>query len=127
RPGELLATQVAGRPLRPLRRVGYRLARALVGPPLATTSLIEERLSRLVALAVLSSDALSSVAYGTEAMLGVLLLAGSAATGDALWIGAAIVALMIAVGLSYRQTIRAYPQGGGSYIVASDNLGRPAG
>jgi len=127
RPGELLATQFAGRPHHPIRRLGHRLARALIGPPLATTSLVEERLSRPVALAVLSSDALSSVAYGTEAMLGVLILAGSASTGDAVWISVAIVALMIAVGLSYRQTIRAYPKGGGSYIVASDNLGRYPG
>jgi amino acid transporter len=76
---------------------------------------------------VLSSDALSSVAYATEAMLGVLILAGSTALDRALPIGLAIIALMLLVGLSYRQTIRAYPKGGGSYIVASDNLGRLPG
>ena len=63
------------------------------------------------ALAVLSSDALSSVAYGTEAMLSVLVLAGTAAVAYSLPIAAVIVLLMIAVGLSYRQTIRAYRAG----------------
>ncbi|MGH2854211.1 MAG: APC family permease [Solirubrobacteraceae bacterium] len=78
---------------------------------------------KLVALPVLSSDALSSVAYGPEAMLIVLALGGAAAFGHTLAISAAIAVLMVVVGLSYRQTIRAYPRGGGSYIVASDNLG----
>ncbi len=82
---------------------------------------------KLVALPVLSADALSSVAYGPEAMLAVLVLAGSNALSVSLPIGAAIVFLMFAVGVSYRQTIRAYPHGGGSYIVASDNLGRTSG
>ena len=77
----------------------------------------------LVGLAVLSSDALSSVAYGPEAMLAVLALAGSGALGLSLPIALAIVVLMIAVGVSYRQIIRAYPQGGGSYVVANENLG----
>ena len=78
---------------------------------------------KLVALAVLSSDALSSVAYGPEAMLAVLALAGSSALGLSLGISVAIVVLMLAVGLSYRQLIMAYPHGGGSYIVADRNLG----
>jgi amino acid transporter len=74
-------------------------------------------------LAVLSSDALSSVAYATEEILHVLLLAGVGALALSLPIGAAIVALLLIVGISYRQTIKAYPAGGGSYIVAKDNLG----
>ena len=78
---------------------------------------------KLVALPVLSSDALSSVAYGPEAMLVVLALGGATAFGFSVPISIAIVVLMVVVGLSYRQTIRAYPRGGGSYIVASDNLG----
>ena len=82
---------------------------------------------KLVALPVLSADALSSVAYGPEAMLTVLVLAGSAGLGWSLPISGAIVFLMLAVGTSYRQTIRAYPQGGGSYIVATANLGRVPG
>ncbi|MFE3071406.1 APC family permease [Streptomyces sp. NPDC059247] len=82
---------------------------------------------KLLALPVLSADALSSVAYGPEAMLGVLVLAGTAGLAYAFPVAGAIVFLMFAVGLSYRQTIRAYPHGGGSYIVASDNLGRMPG
>lgn len=80
---------------------------------------------KLVGLAILSSDALSSVAYGPEAMLAVLALAGSGALGLSLPIALAIVVLMVAVGVSYRQLIRAYPHGGGSYIVARENLGEP--
>ena len=80
-----------------------------------------------MALPVLGSNLLSSVAYGPEAMLSVLVLAGAAALRLSLPIAAALVVLMIALGLSYRQTIRAYPGGGGSYIVASDNLGRRPG
>ncbi|MCW3019533.1 MAG: family permease, partial [Solirubrobacterales bacterium] len=82
---------------------------------------------KLVALPVLSADALSSVAYGPEAMLAVLVLAGGGGLRYSLPIAGAIALLMLAVGASYRQTIRAYPHGGGSYIVATDNLGRMAG
>jgi amino acid transporter len=123
RQGELEATAMAGQPASGRGRALYRARRILLGPPLTTTSLVEERLRKPIALAVLSSDALSSVAYGTEAMLGVLILAGSGSLNHSLWIGGVIVILMLAVSLSYRQTIRAYPRGGGSYIVASDNLG----
>ena len=79
---------------------------------------------KLVALPVLSADALSSVAYGPQAMLAVLVLAGLPGSSYSLPVGAAIAFLMLAVGISYRQTIRAYPQGGGSFIVASEELGR---
>ncbi|MFJ2442891.1 APC family permease [Streptomyces sp. NPDC087658] len=82
---------------------------------------------KLVALPVLSADALSSVAYGPEAMLAVLVLGGAAGLAYSVPVALAIVLLMLAVGLSYRQTIRAYPHGGGSYIVATDNLGRLPG
>ncbi|MET4925436.1 APC family permease [Streptomyces sp. PSRA5] len=82
---------------------------------------------KLVALPVLSADALSSVAYGPEAMLAVLVLAGTAGLRYSIPVAATIVFLMLAIGVSYRQTIRAYPRGGGSYIVASDNLGRVPG
>ncbi|HEX3604836.1 MAG TPA: APC family permease [Candidatus Dormibacteraeota bacterium] len=126
-PGTVVATERAIRPPSPLGRIAYLVRRVVVGPPLATTALVQERLSRVVALAVLSSDALSSVAYGTEAMLSVLVLAGAAALPASLPIAAVIVVLMLTVGASYRQTIRAYPRGGGSYIVASDNLGRWVG
>ncbi|MFD7641833.1 APC family permease [Kitasatospora sp. NPDC059795] len=82
---------------------------------------------KLVALPVLSADALSSVAYGPEAMLAVLVLAGGAGLRFSVPIAVTIVFLMLAVGVSYRQTIRAYPHGGGSYIVATANLGRVPG
>ena len=95
----------------------------LFGPPLRRSEAEGERLPSLVALPILSSDALSSVAYATEAALGVLILAGSRALELSLPITLAIIALIGIVVLSYRQTIEAYPQGGGSYIVARENLG----
>jgi amino acid transporter len=106
-----------------LGRAGYLLRRVLIGPPLRSSAIAEQRMSRLLALPVLSPDALSSVAYGPEAMMAVLVLAGSAELKLSLPIGAVLVVLMLAVGLGYRQVIRAYPHGGGSYIVAKDSLG----
>ena len=103
------------------------LRRVLLGPPLRSSAIARERMRRLVALPVLSADALSSVAYGPEAMLAVLVLAAGGGLRYSLPIAGAIAFLMLAVGASYRQTIRAYPHGGGSYIVATDNLGRMAG
>ncbi len=108
-------------------RLGFVVRRALVGPVLRSAAVAEERMRKLVALPVLASDALSSVAYGPEAMLAVLVLAGSAELKLSLPIAGAIIVLMIAVGLGYRQVIRAYPHGGGSYIVARENLGSLAG
>jgi amino acid transporter len=95
----------------------------VLGPPLHSSAVLYERMRKLVALPVLSSDLLSSVAYGPEAMLTVLALAGGAALGLSLPLAALLVVLMVAVGVSYRQTIPAYPHGAGSYLVASDNLG----
>ena len=106
-----------------LGRASYLGRRVLIGPPLRSTAIAEERMSTLLALPVLSPDALSSVAYGPEAMMSVLVLAGSAELKLSLPIGAVLVVLMLAVGLGYRQVIRAYPHGGGSYIVAKDSLG----
>ena len=100
-----------------------RLKRLVIGEPLATAAAGHERLTKLKALAVLSSDALSSVAYATEEIMRVLLLAGTAALTASLPIGGVLVVLLFVVGFSYRQTIKAYPNGGGSYIVAKDNLG----
>src|ERR671938_304401 len=71
----------------------------------------------------MASDALSSVAYAPEQIMGVLLLAASLAPPASMGIGAVLVVLLFVVGFSYRQTIKAYPTGGGSYIVAKDNLG----
>jgi amino acid transporter len=121
------STSEADVPYSPLGRLGPRLRRALLGPPLRSTAIVRERMRKLVALPVLSADALSSVAYGPEAMLAILVLAGSGGLSYSLPIAAVIAFLMLAVGVSYRQTIRAYPHGGGSYIVASDNLGRVPG
>ena len=104
-------------------RVAYRLRRAVIGPPLRSTAVAGERMSKALALPVLSPDALSSVAYGPEAMMSILVLAGAAELRLSLILGALIVLLMLAVGLGYRQVIKAYPHGGGSYIVASDTLG----
>jgi len=102
------------------------LVHRLFGPPIPRYAVATERLGNAQALAVLSSDALSSVAYATQEILAMLVLAGSAALGFSLPITLAIVLLIAVVVLSYRQTIRAYPQGGGSYTVAKENLGRPA-
>jgi amino acid transporter len=100
-----------------------QVRRALLGRRLATAEQIYERLTKVKALAVLSSDAISSVAYATEASLGILIAAGVAALHINPFLGATIVLVMLIVGTSYRQTIYAYPNGGGSYIVARDNLG----
>jgi amino acid transporter len=99
------------------------LKRIFVGQPLATEQLAHERLSKRIALAVFSSDALSSVAYATEAILIALLAAQQAALGYATPIAIGITLLLITVAFSYRQTIIAYPQGGGTYIVSRENLG----
>jgi amino acid transporter len=82
-----------------------------------------ERLGRAAALAVFASDPLSSVAYATEEILLVLILAGTAALSYSLPVALGIAALLAVVVISYRQTVGAYPQGGGAYLVAKDNLG----
>ena len=104
--------------------LGYRVKRALLGRPLPTSRLVHERLRKLVALAVFSSDAISSTAYGTEQIMLVLVAAGAAATSLALPIALGIGALLTILILSYRQTITAYPSAGGAYIVTKDNLGQ---
>lgn len=105
-----------------------RFKHLLFGRPLPSERLEHERLSKKTALAVLSSDAISSVAYATDQILFVLGGAiGLAAIRYVLPISAVIVGLLVLVGLSYRQTIFAYPGGGGSYTVAKDNLGVGAG
>ena len=103
------------------------LKRWLVGNPLKTSQAAHQRLSKLVALAVFSSDALSSVAYATEEILLVLILAGTVALSLAIPISVAIVLLLIILTVSYRQIIYAYPEGGGAYIVAKSNIGTWAG
>ena len=99
------------------------LKRALVGPPMPLAQARHERLTKSIALAVFSSDAMSSVAYATEEVLLILVLAGAVAVGYSIPIAVAITALLVIVVISYQQTIHAYPNGGGAYIVAKDNLG----
>jgi amino acid transporter len=101
----------------------HTLKRLFVGTPLPTAQSRHERLDKATALATFASDALSSVAYATEEILLVLVLAGAVALSYSLPIGVAIAALVAIVVSSYRQTILAYPQGGGAYIVSKDNLG----
>ena len=97
--------------------------RRLLGAPMPLAQLRHERLSKTLALAVFASDPLSSVAYATEEILLVLILAGSAALSYSLPVALGIAALLAVVVTSYRQTVAAYPQGGGAYLVAKDNLG----
>jgi amino acid transporter len=101
--------------------------RVLVGAPIHSELEINERLTKKKALAVFSSDALSSVAYAPQETLVVLLAAGTAAIFWSLPISIAVVLLLAVVVFSYRQTIYAYPSGGGSYIVAHENLGEIPG
>jgi amino acid transporter len=122
-PGLLQATAHTASGAGAMSLLRGRLRNAVIGAPLSRSQFVQERLTKVKALAVLSSDALSSVAYATEQILIVLALAGAAALGASLAIMGAIVALLSFVVLSYRQTIKAYPKGGGSYIVAKDNLG----
>src|SRR6476660_5478701 len=100
-----------------------RLKQILFGRPLASDRLEHERLSKVTGLAVLSSDNISSVAYATEQILLVLAVLGTAALSYVVPISAVIVGLLALVAISYRQTVFAYPEGGGSYTVAKDNLG----
>ena len=97
--------------------------RLLVGAPMPLAQARHERLGKAAALAVFASDPLSSVAYATEEILLVLILAGSAALSYSLPVALGIAALLAVVVVSYRQTVAAYPQGGGAYLVAKDNLG----
>jgi len=97
--------------------------RLLVGEPIPSHLAHHERFSRFTGLAVLSSDALSSVAYATEEILRVLVLVSIGVLSFATPIAFVIAAILAIVVFSYRQTIHAYPSGGGAYIVAKDNLG----
>src|SRR6202011_1366403 len=121
--GVLEATEAAYTPQGRLGKAVSFLKRLLIGVPIATSRAELERLTKFKALAVLSSDAISSVAYATEAILINLVAGGSQHLGLTLPISLVIIGLLIIVAISYRQTIPAYPNGGGSYIVAKENLG----
>jgi amino acid transporter len=122
-PGVMVARPSAIEPRTRLGQATFAARHALFGHPLATAQEIEQRLPKWKALAVFSSDVLSSVAYATEASMFTLLAVGTIAFSALMPIALLIVGVLILVTFSYRQTIRAYPSGGGSYIVARANLG----
>src|SRR6476660_8710687 len=123
-PGQLVAKQAASRPTTTAGRIVARIKAATLGRPLSNEEEIGERLSNVKALAIFSSDAISSSAYATEEILRVLILGGAAAIAWGLEISIAISVLLIAVAISYRQICIAYPTGGGSYTVSKKNIGR---
>lgn len=102
------------------------LKRLLVGPPRRTARLGETLLPKWLALPVFCSDPISSVAYATEQIVLVLAAGGLAALQLTPWVGLAVVVLLVVVVASYRQTVYAYPNGGGAYVVSKDNLGETA-
>ena len=106
-----------------LARLRSTSRRVLFGRPLASEQDIEERLSKTKALAIFSSDAISSSAYATEEVLRVLIVAGAAAFLLSMEVAIAIAILLAVVSTSYRQIGYAYPNGGGAYAVAKENLG----
>lgn len=107
--------------------MAFKIKRILVGDPLSTEQLHHERIPKWKALAVLSSDALSSVAYATEEVLIPLSIFATSAVAWSMPIAVCIAFLLFVVTMSYRQTIDAYPGGGGAYTVARENLGVNAG
>lgn len=125
-PQTLVAKPKAHAPRGAGGRVVARVRQLLIGRPLATEQEIDERLSKRKALAIFSSDAISSSAYATEEVMRALLLGGAALLFFSLEISIAIAALLAIVAFSYRQVCLAYPSGGGSYSVSKANLGRMA-
>jgi amino acid transporter len=123
-PGRLTAKEEASRPTTATGRAWSTIKRVLIGRPLSIEADLEERLSKKKALAIFSSDAISSSAYATEEVLRALLLAGAGALAFGLEVSAAIAILLIVVAISYRQVCIAYPTGGGSYSVSKQNFGR---
>jgi amino acid transporter len=121
-PGQLVAREAASVPRTARGRAIARLRHSIFGPPLSNDAEIEERLPKKKALAIFSSDAISSSAYATEEILRVLVLAGVGAMFFAIHVAIAIAILLAVVSISYRQVCRAYPNGGGAYIVARTNL-----
>jgi len=126
-PGQLIAKPAASVPLTPGARLFARVRAVIFGRPLSTEEEIGERLSKRKALAIFSSDAISSSAYATEEILRVLVLAGASALFLSIQVSIAIALLLAVVSVSYRQVCRAYPNGGGAYVVARTNLAPIAG
>ncbi len=125
--GHLVPRKGTGAPTTRLGRTLQLVSRVLFGRPLATREEPHERLNVFKGLPVFASDNISSSAYATEEIMRVLVLAGAGALALTMPITIVIVVVLAIVVISYQQTIRAYPNGGGSYIVASDNLGPLAG
>lgn len=123
RPGEYAATREVLEADTRIGRFWDNLRGFFIGKPLASSELSHERLSKTKALAIFSSDNLSSSAYATEEMLLVLILAGTAALNLALPVAIAIACLAAIVATSYVQLVKAYPGGGGAYAVTKENLG----
>jgi amino acid transporter len=121
-PGQLVAKPAASVALTPAGRFFARVRGVLFGRPLSSEEEIGERLSKVKALAIFSSDAISSSAYATEEILRVLLVAGASALLLSVEVSIAIAILLAVVSVSYRQVCRAYPNGGGAYVVARTNL-----
>src|SRR5574341_843826 len=99
------------------------IRRLLIGPRLLTADAPHQTIGKAIGLAVFASDALSSTAYATDEILIILFMAGAGALTLSLPVALAIISLLAVVTISYEQTIHAYPNGGGAYIVARDNLG----
>jgi amino acid transporter len=125
--GHLVATSETLVGAAGLQRTLARIRAFLIGRPISSEREEHERLTKLKALAVFSSDNISSSAYATEEMMRVLAVGGIAAFSLVMPLTLVIVVVLAIVATSYRQTIRAYPNGASSYIVASDNLGAPIG
>jgi len=120
KPEKEIPSSRAERSLRGLRKF-------FIGRPLYTAEEGQQRLNKIRALAVFGSDAISSSAYATEASLAILVVAGSAALGVSMYTALAVAILLSIVSFSYRQTVHAYPRGGGSYTVSRENLGQRFG
>src|SRR5438067_9441238 len=121
--GHLVPRAGTGAPTSPLGRALQRLSRVLIGRPLATSEEPHERLNIFTGLAVFASDNISSSADATEEIMRVLVLAGAGVLALTMPITVAIVVVLAIVVISYQQTIRAYVNGGGSFIVGNDDLG----
>ena len=125
--GRLVATSESYAAGSSLGRAFQGLKAIFIGRPLFSKEEIHERLTKVKALAVFGSDAISSSAYATEAALVVLVVAGSGALNLSLYISIGIAVLLSIVAFSYRQIVHAYPHGGGAYNVSRQNLGQIAG
>lgn len=126
-PNQFVAKESASQPTTGSGRVLARIRASIFGRPLAQEEEVGERLPKVLALPIFSSDAISSAAYAGDEIIHVLIVAGVAALSLSIQLSIAIAVLLTVVAISYRQVCRAYPTGGGAYAVASENLSRTAG